>query len=121
MQEYKIPDQCYQMHRRALTNYEAPPVTLFQAPLCSAVVDEVIYMQDTQVYTSCGERVERNIVFCKDLLRLKPDKREYQEYLQTALMQKKALVDGERDIYLQFLEKQRAENIKWLKKKGIPV
>ena len=121
MQAIETPDQCYQMHRQALTNYEVSPVTLFQAPMCSAFIDEVIYMQDTQVYSSCVERVERDIVFFEDLLQRKPDKQEYQKHLQTAKSQKLALVDGQRDIYLQLLDKQRANTVKWLHRTGIPV
>ena len=121
MQAIETPDQCYQMHRRALTNYEAPPGTLFQAPLSTAFIDEVINMHDAQVYPSCIERVEHDIIFCKNLLQTKPDKQEYQQYLQTAQMQKQALVEEKRDIYLQILEKQRKRTIKWLKKMGIPV
>lgn len=113
-------ESCYQRHKaiRESKNYDRP---VRYNSVSDTFVDEAIYMDDRDVYPYFENSIERHIAWFQKCYAEKTDKKKYQQELQKWELRKSALLEGAREDYLHILERNRIENLAYMKKKRMIV
>ena len=114
-------ESCYRRHKadREDVSYEDRAVNF--NTISDIFVDEALYLDDTDVYPYCEKSVEKHLTWFQKCYEEKPDKKKYQMELQKWELRKSALLDGTREEYLKILERNRLDNLLYMKKKRMIV
>lgn len=110
-------EDCYMLHKqRYIADNRRHPATQF-TNLSAVFIDEALYVDDSDVYPYCAQRIEDIIELYQRYCLEKPDQKEYRMNLQEWEERRTALFDGGRKEYLGILERRRDTNLNYLRKK----
>ena len=110
-------DACYQRHKEDIVNSSVSDLSVKYGAISDVFVDEAIYIGDKEVYQYCAKSINKHIAWFRKCCDEKADKKKYLMELQKWELRKSALLDGTREEYLHILEKNKMDNLAYMKKK----
>ena len=118
LESINTEDECYQMHKNFyLEAFSQYPDRDLSHTLTLDFMDEVVYFNDSEMYSVCEKRITNQLA-CID--KIKQDKglpKSWEKEMNRYISLKEAIIDGERDKHLRYLDSQRQKTIKLLQKK----
>lgn len=109
MNSIQTVEQAYSLHRETYSN-----------PICDLspqIIDEAIYLNDTSTFEEAKQAVSKWIEKYEKWSRERPTCKENKDVLQSLLLKKEALFDGQREAFLSFLNSQKVKTVEMLRKK----
>ncbi len=106
----------YALHKEYIKIGTPLPDVPYQRKIPSTVISEAIYVEDTSVWDACKVAVQEDIAYNKKWAEAKPQNTAFSAALELAQWQYRALNEGDRAGFLQYLEREKEKNIKYIRR-----
>jgi len=117
LEQVTTEEVCYQKHKKYyLETFKNNMERLFYS-LSMDFMDEVIYFNDTELYPFCEKKLEWKIASFNQKKQENRLPKSWEKEVDRFIALRRAIVDGEREKHLEYLESQRKKTIQLLQKK----